>query len=74
MAKILLIVAVFALAYFVMRGYARSVAAKPRPNSAEHEDDMVRCRHCGIHLPRGESVGAGADFYCSEEHRKIHGP
>jgi uncharacterized protein len=73
LGKILLIVAVFALVYFIVRGYARSLAAKPPANSLEREDDMVRCRQCGVHLPRGESVRAGAEFYCSEEHRKLHG-
>lgn len=74
MIKILLIVAVFAVVYFIMRGYARSLAAKPPADSPGREDVMVRCKHCGVHLPRGESVRAGADFYCSEEHQKLHGP
>ncbi|MPZ42569.1 MAG: hypothetical protein GEV05_04040 [Betaproteobacteria bacterium] len=74
MTKILLIVAVIAVVYFVMRGYARSLAAKPPANSPGRDDDMVRCRHCDVHLPRGESVRAGSYFYCSEEHQKLHGP
>ena len=74
LAKILLIVAVFALVYFIVRGYARAVARAPREESAvEGGEDMVRCRHCGVHLPRSESLGSGEAVFCSEEHRRLHG-
>ena len=74
LAKILLIVVVFAAVYFLVRGYARGLGAKPPAHSGKPEEDMVRCRHCGVHLPRGESVSAGGDFFCSDEHRSLHGP
>lgn len=73
LAKILLIAIVFAAAYFLLRAYARSFAARPPQGPPASGEDMVRCRHCGLHLPRGESVKAGGEFFCSEEHRKLHG-
>lgn len=33
--------------------------------------DLVRCAHCGLHLPRAEAVGAGGRLYCSEEHARL---
>lgn len=72
LTKILLIVAVFAVIYFVMRSYARSLGAKPSAKTAIGEEDMVRCSHCGLHVPRGESHAKGGKFFCSEEHRKLH--
>ena len=31
---------------------------------------MVRCAHCGVHLPRGDAVLEGAHmYYCSTAHR-----
>ena len=72
LGKILLIVAVFAVIYLIVRGYARSLAAKPPPAPGESED-MVRCSHCGVHIPRGESHAKGDRFFCSEEHRKLDG-
>jgi uncharacterized protein len=75
LAKILLIVVVFALVYFIVRAYARSVA-KPNPPSdasIKGNEDMVRCRHCGVHLPRSEALAAGDESFCSDEHRRLHG-
>ena len=33
--------------------------------------DLVRCAHCGLHLPRAEAQGAGGRLYCSEEHARL---
>jgi uncharacterized protein len=33
--------------------------------------DLVRCAHCGLHLPRSEAHGAGGRLYCSEEHARL---
>jgi uncharacterized protein len=48
----------------------RAAADKHRSDGAE---SMVRCAHCGVHLPASESVAApsGAVF-CCEEHRLRH--
>jgi uncharacterized protein len=74
LAKILLIIVVFALVYYIVRSYARTVGRKP-PNDSQVKggEDMVQCRHCGVHLPRSESLAAGEARYCSEEHRRLHG-
>lgn len=31
---------------------------------------MVRCAHCGVHLPRDGAVAGHAGLYCSVEHRR----
>ena len=33
--------------------------------------DMVRCAHCGLHLPVGAAIKDGAAWYCSREHRQL---
>lgn len=35
-------------------------------------EDMVRCAHCGVHLPRSEAVMSNGEFFCSAEHMKAH--
>jgi len=35
-------------------------------------EEMVRCVHCGVHLPRSESVTSQGEFFCSNEHRLEH--
>jgi uncharacterized protein len=71
LGKIVLIVLVFVAVYFIVRGYARSLTGRVERRPPRPDEDMVRCRHCGVHLPRGESVISGDAFFCSEEHRKL---
>ncbi len=49
------------------RSAARTEAGDPTPLA------MVRCNHCGVHLPRGEAVVGDYGTFCSEEHR-LAGP
>jgi uncharacterized protein len=32
---------------------------------------MVRCAHCGIHMPRSEAVLSDGKTWCSPEHAKL---
>lgn len=32
---------------------------------------MVRCAHCGIHMPRSEAMLIGGQTWCSTEHAKL---
>lgn len=34
-------------------------------------EQMVRCAHCGIHLPRSEATMLAGDTYCSQEHARL---
>ncbi|MFA5081187.1 MAG: PP0621 family protein [Hydrogenophilaceae bacterium] len=33
-------------------------------------EDMVRCKVCGVNMPRSEALLAQGSFYCCEEHRR----
>jgi uncharacterized protein len=33
---------------------------------------MVRCLHCGLHLPSDEALLAQTGIYCGKEHRDLH--
>lgn len=71
LAKFLLLIAVFGIAYVVIKnGAKRSDGAKRAPGAGK-EEDMVRCKVCGLHLPRSESLKSGDEFYCGEEHLRI---
>lgn len=72
MGKLILVVLGFVLAWWVLKKYRRSLTRgeSPRVGAAE---DMVRCAHCGVHLPRSESHISGDQNFCSEEHLRLHG-
>jgi uncharacterized protein len=62
------VVAVFWLARAGRRRDAgrRDPAAPPTPPARE---EMVACRQCGLHLPRGEALRGRGALFCSEAHR-----
>nr|WP_218953439.1 PP0621 family protein [Parapusillimonas granuli] len=41
----------------------------PRPGAKP--ESMVRCEHCGIHLPRSEAVLIDGHTWCSQEHARL---
>ncbi len=76
MSRLILFAAIAAVVYLLLKSYRNRISAEPPPGRAEppqaHAEDMVRCVHCGVHLPRSESIMSGGKFYCSEEHRRAH--
>jgi uncharacterized protein len=69
---------VFALAVYwlIKRSRARDAEkdTTERPPVAPPAEAMVRCAHCGVHLPRTEAVEDGERLYCSEQHRQLARP
>jgi uncharacterized protein len=71
MAKILLLALIVVVVLLMMRGFGRR---RPKSGAGGAGDEaMVRCAHCGLHLPRGESLASGDLFFCSEQHRSEAG-
>lgn len=80
MFKWLLVIAVVVLGYVWWRHQrqqdaqeraaerARQAAQRAGPTAP---DAMVRCRHCGVHLPAADAVRGGLGPYCSDEHRRL---
>ncbi|WP_151445423.1 PP0621 family protein [Lacisediminimonas profundi] len=48
--------------------------SQPTPDAAASPEKMLRCAHCGLHIPSSEAVTAddGRLAYCSDEHRLRH--
>ena len=73
MAKIILLVLGLLLVYWILKGYRRSIERRGAPPPKQGGEDMVRCAHCGVHLPRSESVATQGRFFCTPEHERLHG-
>ncbi|HDP89106.1 MAG TPA: hypothetical protein ENN42_04000 [Thioalkalivibrio sp.] len=75
MFRTLLIVAAIAVAVLLVR---RLLATRPpredKPPRVQQGRDMVRCAHCGLHIPANTAVHAGGKTYCSDEHRRLDQP
>ncbi len=70
MIKILLLVAIAFIVWGVLRAYQRSLQAPRRPAQRDVED-MVKCVHCGVNLPRSEAIYSGGSFFCTPEHQRL---
>lgn len=72
MAKIIFFVLIGVFIYWRLRNH-RSPLTPPGVNTKPIED-MVRCGHCGVYLPRSEAVGSQAAWFCSNAHQREHRP
>lgn len=68
MSRLFLLIAIAVVVYLLIKSYRKNV---PRQDKAVVED-MVRCAHCGVHLPKSESILAGGNFFCGAEHRDAY--
>ncbi|MHA7598845.1 PP0621 family protein [Alicycliphilus sp. T452] len=70
--KYLIVLAVIAVVYALWRSQRRPPPRQggtPRPGIAPPQD-MVRCAHCGVHLPQGEALWADGRSYCCRAHQE----
>lgn len=79
MTKLLVVLVVVAVGLWALlwrtRGPRRPGGAQGQapdaakaPASGASAQDMVRCAHCGLHLPAADAVQAGGRPYCGSEH------
>ncbi|OIR19358.1 hypothetical protein GALL_02380 [mine drainage metagenome] len=75
MSRLLFLLAVIIVVYLLLKSFRGQVPKQPSKNDTSAEaEEMVRCAQCGVHLPKSESILAGGNFYCSDAHRRAHGP
>ena len=74
MSRLLFLAVAIFIVYWLLKSYRKQFPkedghGEDAPGQAE---DMVRCVHCGVHLPKHESIMAEGKHYCSEAHRRMH--
>lgn len=72
MGRLLVLIAiVVALAWLLRRALARVERERTAGTAAADPNapgDLVRCAHCGVHLPRAEARESAGALYCSDDH------
>jgi len=72
---VLLLLGVVALVWLLRRAFdpkaerSDAVRAEAKPEV----DDLVRCAHCGVHVPRIEAQAREGRHFCSREHARLGG-
>jgi uncharacterized protein len=72
MGRLIVLILLIVLAVWLIRRALRSSSLKTQsPQKTVTEDQLVRCAHCGVHLPRAEARQVEGVLYCSEEHARL---
>ncbi|MCS6811163.1 MAG: PP0621 family protein [Tepidimonas sp.] len=74
MLKWLLVITVLALGWAWWRQQRRLRGRPPhppQPAAPPSPQAMLRCRHCGVHVPASEATRGALGPYCCDEHRRL---
>ncbi len=69
MGKILLLVVIALVVYTVIKRYQQSLKAPPA--TLRPAEDMVKCAHCHVNLPRSDALTTQGEFFCTSEHLQL---
>ncbi|WP_296217649.1 PP0621 family protein [Pseudomonas sp. UBA2684] len=64
--RLLFWIAVIVAAFWLWRRFTRP-ARRPK-DTPENPTPMVRCAHCGVHVPRAHALTQDERWYCSQAH------
>lgn len=67
MLRLLFWIALIAAAVWFWRKF-KGQASTPKPPAEREAAPMVRCAHCGVHLPRDRALSLDQQWYCSQAH------
>ena len=71
MGRLLTLILLVVVAAWLIRRALRRAAARDAPSAKAEPQELVRCVHCGLLLPRAEAREAAGALYCSEEHARL---
>jgi uncharacterized protein len=74
MIKVVIIGIAVALLLWLLFGRASRTPPGAKRDVRGGAEEMVTCAHCGVHLPRSESLAARGLHYCSVAHRDLPPP
>ncbi|WP_460121534.1 PP0621 family protein [Pseudomonas sp. H3_G09] len=67
MLRLLFWIALIFAAIWLWRKF-KAPASSTRSSREQDAPPMVRCAHCGVHLPRDRALGNQQQWYCSQAH------
>lgn len=74
MAKLLLLAIIVWLLFLIIKRYGLSLRSGANEQQTPDAALMVQCRHCGLHVPKNDSIVVNGEYYCCEDHRRQSNP
>jgi uncharacterized protein len=72
MGKLLvLVLLVVAAVWLIRRALRASAGSSEARKEMKNAEELVRCAHCSVLLPRAEARSSAGVLYCSEEHARL---
>ena len=68
MLRLLFWIALIFAAVWLWRKFKASASSAPSSPRQQDASPMVRCAHCGVHLPRDRALSLQQQWYCSQAH------
>lgn len=65
--KLLLIIGVVGIVYFMFIKKKPATVEKSDKNKKANADDMVECANCGVYVQLQECILSNGKYYCSKE-------
>lgn len=65
--RFLIIVVAIWVVIILIRSYLNR-KPKVKQDKQTAVDSMVRCAHCGLHIPDNEAIQRGEHYFCCQEH------
>lgn len=71
-SKLLILIGLGLAVYLLLKNYQRKLGQPDNAAPAERgPEDMVKCAHCGVNLPRSEAIFTRGEFFCTPEHQRL---
>lgn len=67
--RLLLILILCAIVWQFLKRWLAGPSQDQTRSSTENLQQMVRCEHCGLHIPKQEAIVDRDKYYCCPEHR-----
>jgi len=68
---VLAVVAVWLIRRAMVHASRMKQGDGPQAGKPSVQGDLVKCAHCGTHLPLAEARVVGDRVYCSDEHARL---
>ena len=68
MRYIILIIAIWLAVVILRHFYRKKMSDQAKPAINTETEAMVRCEHCGVHVPKTEASQYRQKWFCSSHH------
>ena len=70
MTKFFIILALIWFAYLYLKKAVSPKMHNREDSGPKQAEVIIPCAHCGLHIPKSESIAINNIYFCSDAHRK----